>query len=314
MPHDDEVYEADDEFLYESEDEVYYEAEEDQEEQNKEQPTKVPIEFFDEEAGPPNVDPAFLQRLDDEATEKEIGRLTKMGVMSLVSTDPQEATESVPFADSAQEVYKVVAICIVHGDDLQFAGKKETIEPILARLKKKVNLQIGGPLLNEEDCERGFSEGSVKFLKRKYMLQDFELKIFSDGTYSKKLTEILKLEKKKKNKNSPCTPACQEKDDSPELGEEASSTYRSCVGSLLYLARDRPDIQFAVRNLSTAEELENKSEKKKTKHNLLEDSRRNSRMSLPEILVALAMVVMAAYFVFKVESKDTEKEEQKEHQ
>ena len=37
-------------------------------------------------------------------------------------------------------------------------------------------------------------------------------------------------------------------------------------------------------------------------------------MSLPEILVALAMVVMAAYFVFKVESKDTEKEEQKEHQ
>ena len=106
MPHDDEVYEADDEFLYESEDEVYYEAEEDQEEQNKEQPTKVPIEFFDEEAGPPNVDPAFLQRLDDEATEKEIGRLTKMGVMSLVSTDPQEATESVPFADSAQEVYK----------------------------------------------------------------------------------------------------------------------------------------------------------------------------------------------------------------
>ena len=34
-------------------------------------------------------------------------------------------------------------------------------------------------------------------------------------------------------------------------------------------------------------------------------------MSLLEILVALAMVVMAAYFVFKVESKDTEKEEQK---
>ena len=85
---------------------MYYEAEEDQEKQDKEQPTKVPIEFSDEEAGPPNVDPAFLQRLDDEATEKKIRRLTKMDVISLVSTDPQEATGSVPCANSAQEVYK----------------------------------------------------------------------------------------------------------------------------------------------------------------------------------------------------------------
>ncbi len=101
MPHDDEVYEADDEFLYESEDEEedYEEDEEEQEEQNKEQSTKVPVELFDEETGPPSVDPAFLQRLDDEATEKEIRRLTKMGVISLVSTEPQEATEHVPFAD-----------------------------------------------------------------------------------------------------------------------------------------------------------------------------------------------------------------------
>ena len=100
VPHDDEVYEADDEFLYESEDEEEYEEdEEEQEEQNKEQSTKVPVEFFDEETGPPSVDPAFLQRLDHEATEKEIRRLTKMGVISLVSTEPQEATEHVPFAD-----------------------------------------------------------------------------------------------------------------------------------------------------------------------------------------------------------------------
>ena len=127
------------------------------------------------------------------------------------------------------------------------------------------------------------------------MLQDFELKIFSDGTYSKKLTEILKLEKKKKNKNSPCTPACQEKDDSPELGEEASSTYRSCVGSLLYLARDRPDIQFAVRNLSTAvprpttrkqKELEHLAlalpqGNVRLQHSIQEDQSRNLRATAP---------------------------------
>ncbi|CAE7264816.1 GIP [Symbiodinium sp. CCMP2592] len=100
MPHDDEVYEADDEFLYESEEEEETESE------PTEVFTKVPVEFFDEEKGPPNVDPDFLQKLDDEATVKEIKRLTKMGVISLVSTDPQEATENVPLVDSEQELHK----------------------------------------------------------------------------------------------------------------------------------------------------------------------------------------------------------------
>ena len=436
MPHDDEVYEAEDEFSFYSEEEEEQEEEDPQEEQPNEQSTKVPIEFFDEEKGPPDVDPAFLQKLDDEATKKEIRRLTKMGVISLVSTEAQEATEQVPFEDAEQEVYKwlttklvkdwrfreatgfeaedkadskpkqtkrcwqrrarlvareyktegkredifspatspgitklvpmvalanqwaiysvdvkdaflqvpqrtpclcrvpeeatevvqamqgqpeqnprswcwrlgrvlpgqrdasslwsdfcdgllvaekfercqgvpalyrlvenekVVAVCIVHVDDLQFAGKKHTIEPILAHLKKKVNLQIEGPLLNEEEYEKGYSEESVKFLKRKYTYQDYELRIASDSKYSKKLTEILKLEKKKP-KNSPCTPACQEKDLSQELREEDARTYRSCVGILLYVAHDRPDIQFAVRNLSTAMSKPTERKRKELEH------------------------------------------------
>ncbi|CAE7197782.1 GIP [Symbiodinium sp. CCMP2592] len=101
MSHDDEVYEADDVFVYESEEE-----EEETESEPTEVSTKAPVEFFDEEKGPPNVDPAFLQKLDDEATVKEIKRLTKMGVISLVSTDPQEATENVPLVDSEQELHK----------------------------------------------------------------------------------------------------------------------------------------------------------------------------------------------------------------
>ncbi|CAE7248770.1 GIP [Symbiodinium sp. CCMP2592] len=103
MPHDDEVYEADDEFLYESEEE-----EEETESEPTEVSTKVPVEFFDEEKGPPNVDPAFLQKLDDEATVKEIKRLTKMGVISLVSlklTKPQQEQQSPSrFRDAGSDV------------------------------------------------------------------------------------------------------------------------------------------------------------------------------------------------------------------
>ena len=135
----------------------------------------------------------------------------------------------------------------------------------MAHLKKKVNLQIEGPLLSEEEYERRYSEESVKFLKRKYTYQDYELRIASDSKYSKKLTEILKLEKKKP-KNSPCTPSCQEKDLSQELREGDAGTYRSCVGILLYVVHDRPDIQFAVRNLSTAMSKPTERKKKELEH------------------------------------------------
>ena len=151
-----------------------------------------------------------------------------------------ERCQGVPALYRLKENKKVVAICIVHVDDLQFAGKKKTIEPILAHLKKKVNLQIEGPLLSEEDYEKGFSEESVKFLKRKYIFQESELRIFSDSKYSKKLTEMLKLEKKKP-KNSPCTPACQEKDESPELGESTSGNFfvRAWESCCIWLTTDR---------------------------------------------------------------------------
>ncbi|CAE7356333.1 GIP [Symbiodinium sp. CCMP2592] len=310
MPHDDEVYEADDELVYESEEE-----EEEAESEPTEVSTKVPVEFFDEEKGPPNVDPAFLQKLDDEATVKEIKRLTKMGVISLVSTDPQEATENVPLVDSEQELHKWLTTKLVKdwrfreatGFEAEEAkegttkpkqiqritklvpmlalanhwaiysvdvkvnathpvfGKKEDIEPILKNLKKKVNLQVEGPLLNEEDYEKGFSEETVKFLKRKYTYEQHELRVHSDSKYVKKLVEILKLEKKKA-KNSPCTPASQEPDVSQELDEEHSRTYGSCVGILLYVAHDRPDIQFTVRSLSTAMTKPTERKRKELEH------------------------------------------------
>ena len=395
VPHDVEVEDEDNELRFDSEEE---EEVEEIEESEGEEAIKVPPEFFNKEAGPPEVDPEFLKKLDKATIDKEIKRLTRMGVTPLVATKEDEATPEVPFADTQQEVYKwpttkivmgwrcresigfepegdqkkedrcwqrrarlvareyktegkredvfsaatkpgitklvpilallnqlaiysvdvkdgflqepqrtplpcrvpeeamdvvqelleswcwrlgrvlpgqrdpsslwsdycdellvqagfersvrspslyrllqgegertkVAAVCIVHVDDLQLAGKEHTVEPILERLRKKVRLQVEGPFLTKEDYEGGHSSSSVRLLKRKYIFEDNELKIFSDSKYSKKLAEILGLQKKKKkSKNSPCAPACQEKDDSEEFGDEASSRYRTCVGILL---------------------------------------------------------------------------------
>ncbi|OLP88290.1 Copia protein [Symbiodinium microadriaticum] len=234
---------------------------------------------------PPDVDPTLLQKLDEAAIEKEIRSITKLVPIlalannwAIYSVDVKDAflqenferSKGIPslyrlLQENEEGEKKVVAICIVHVDDLQFAGRVGTIEPILAQLKKKVTLQVEGPFLKEDEYQRGCSEVSVRFLKRKYIFENFELKIYSDSKYSKKLVDILNLQKKK-TKNSPCTPACQEKDDSPELDEESSSQYRTCVGILLYVAHDRPDIQFAVRNLSTAMSRPTTRKRKELEH------------------------------------------------
>ena len=144
------------------------------------------------------------------------------------------------------------AVCIVHVDDLQFAGIIEVVVPLLERLQKKVKLQVEGPLLTPEEREAGYSLQHVRFLKRKFTYEDHELRISIDPKYVKKLTEVLQLDKKqsRKPKQTPCTSSSSEPDNSAALAPAEAATYRSAVGMLLYVAHDRPDTQFSVRSLS----------------------------------------------------------------
>ena len=112
--------------------------------------------------------------------------------------------------------------------------------------------QVEGPFLTPEEREAGYSLQRVRFLKRKYTFEDNELRISIDPKYVKKLTEVLELDKKhsRKPKQTPCTSSSSEPDNSASLVPAEAATYRSAVGMLLYIAHDRPDIQFAVRSLS----------------------------------------------------------------
>ena len=79
-----------------------------------------------------------------------------------------------------------------------------------------------------------------------------ELRISIDPKYVKKLTEVLQLDKKqsRKPKQTPCASSSSESDNSAAPAPPEAATYRSAVGVLLYVAHDRPDIQFSVRSLS----------------------------------------------------------------
>ena len=370
LPHDDEVideYDEDTESLYPNSDDDYVEQDEVyKEEASHREQQQLPAKFFQEELGPPDIEEESLQALDDQATIKEITRLTKMEVVELINIEGQEDDESkylttklvldwrfrdadgfqleegadskavsiercwqrrsrlvareyktvekrddvfspatspaltkiIPMlclaynwsiwsvdvkdaflqvpqkvkllcripseaeaivakmmevpVDSLQHfrwklkrvlpgqrdaallwsdfcddllkseglerstanpaLYRLIviidgrkvirAVCIVHVDDLQFAGIIEVVVPLLERLQKKVKLQVEGPFLTPEEREAGYSLQRVRFLKRKYTYEDHELRISIDPKYVKKLSEVLQLDKKQPRSSS----------------------------------------------------------------------------------------------------------------
>ena len=143
----------------------------------------------------------------------------------------------------------VVMVLVVHVDDLQIAGEQEESNKLISDLSKETKLQKEGPFLTREERERGYSSRSMRFLKRKFVYKDEKLFVYPDKKYFSKLCEIVKVQNRK-SKNTPAPTEVQHEDHSEELDMKEQSLYRSAVGLLLYVAHDRPDVQFAVRSLA----------------------------------------------------------------
>ena len=142
------------------------------------------------------------------------------------------------------------SILVVHVDDIQAAGKSSNLEPKLSKLREAYEPKVEGPFLTEQELEVGESHQTIRFLKRKFSYHNHEFHITSDPKYLAKLKEELKLTTKA-SKPTPCTQESQEADNTQPLDQEQASTFRTCVGILLYIGQDRPDMQFAVRGLAS---------------------------------------------------------------
>ena len=103
--------------------------------------------------------------------------------------------------------------------------------------------------MTEQELAVGDSHQTIRFLKRKFSYANHELHITSDPKYLGKLKEELKLTSKA-SKPTPCTQESQETDNTQPLDQEQAASFRKCVGILLYVGQDRPDMQFAVRGLA----------------------------------------------------------------
>eukprot|EP00435_Cladocopium_sp_Y103_P018358 s4574_g4.t1 len=163
--------------------------------------------------------------VDQIADELEIQRLLVMGVLEK--------------ADDAEEISNVF---MVHVDDLLFAGsQKFWTEKFLPKMQSKFSVSFN---------ELKGVGSAISFLKRRLVRLADGLMIVPGTTTDKVVACFEKHFGQAKIQKVPCDPTIQNEDNSPGLSPSDSSSYRSVIGLLLYLSRDRLDTMFVVKELA----------------------------------------------------------------
>ena len=124
-----------------------------------------------------------------------------------------------------------------HVDDLQLVGSQQDVEKLLDSSRK-------------QECSPKVA-GQCAFLKRHFASDGSgSMTVRMDQKYVKKLVDLLDLHVNK-GKLTPTTGTFQKGLQGQPVSKEESSLYRTCVGILLYMSTERPDIQCAVRQLAS---------------------------------------------------------------
>ena len=147
------------------------------------------------------------------------------------------------FLDGARRIY-----LSVHVDDILLICKPADVEWFSQTAGKKLTMKIDGPHLQGEG-------GVLYYLKKKITLLQEGVLIQPNGPYIPKLISLLKISGRRK-KGLPYHSTLESYNADLEIeGEkltgEAANLFRSALGLILYIAQDRPDVQFSTKVLAT---------------------------------------------------------------
>ena len=132
---------------------------------------------------------------------------------------------------------------LIHGDDYVSVGEKSELKWLKAQLETA--FEIKSDLLGSSDEEL---KTSGKILNRLIRVDEAGWKLEADPRHAELLVEELGISSGK----GLVTPGVDDRDDeTPEerLDERGSTRYRSLVARANYLATDRPDISFSVKEM-----------------------------------------------------------------
>eukprot|EP00435_Cladocopium_sp_Y103_P011058 s2028_g2.t2 len=132
-------------------------------------------------------------------------------------------------------------VFMVHVDDLLFAGsQKFWTEKFLPKMQFSVSFN-----------ELKDVGSTISFLKRRLVRLEDGLMVVPGTTTDKVVACFEKHFGQAKIQKVPCDSTIQNEDSSPCLSPSDSSSYRSVIGLLLYLSRDRLDTMFVVKELAS---------------------------------------------------------------
>ena len=136
----------------------------------------------------------------------------------------------------------------VHVDDILLVCKPEDVKWFQDNVGSGLSMKIDGPHLPASGTQ-------VMYLKKRIAMRSDGILIQPNATYVPKLISLLKVSSRRK-KGLPYHATLEAYNpkfavDADAVHGEQAVTFRSGLGLVLYMAMDRPDIQCAVKTLSS---------------------------------------------------------------
>ena len=130
---------------------------------------------------------------------------------------------------------------LAYVDDLLIVGNSELQKKFLEELSKELLVKVTGHLK---------PDSQVSFLGRKLRHNGDSIDIFMPPDYVEDLLKIYNMQKANPAPNTGSSALKRIEDADSPLSAADHATFRTCVGKLLWLAFVRPDISYAVKELS----------------------------------------------------------------
>ena len=136
--------------------------------------------------------------------------------------------------------------CVVHGDDFTFTGEKGTLLQIAEEMKETYELKVRGMMGDEPDDDK-----DIVILNRRLKWTKEGLEYKADDKHVREILNHFNLDDGSKGLSAAIVkdPDAEQIEGNDELNKEEAKVFRALAARANYLSLDRPDIQFATKEI-----------------------------------------------------------------
>ena len=135
-------------------------------------------------------------------------------------------------------------LAVIHGDDITVLASQGGVEWMKEQLMTRYNIKLSAVLGPERNDDK-----SVRILNRIVTWTEDALEYEADQRHAELIIQELDLERARPMSTPGTIDRQPEDDDEKELTSKEATMYRRLVARLNYIAQDRPDIQYATKEL-----------------------------------------------------------------